>query len=40
MGSEEGSIMRNFIVCTVYLIFMVIKSKRLMGRACKKSDRR
>ena len=29
MGSEEGSTMRNFIVCTVHLIVRVIKSRRL-----------
>ena len=29
MGSEEGSTMRNFIVCTVHLIVTVIKSRRL-----------
>ena len=30
MGSGEGSTMRNFIVCTVYLIRVrVIKSRRL-----------
>ena len=28
MGSEEGSTMRNFIVCIVHLI-QVIKSRRL-----------
>ena len=29
MGNGEGSTMRNFIVCTVYLIVKVIKSRRL-----------
>ena len=29
MGSEEGSTMRNFIVCTVHLIVKVNKSRRL-----------
>ena len=29
MGSEEGSTMRNFIVCTVHLTVRVIKSRRL-----------
>ena len=29
MKSGEGSVMRNFIVCTVYLIYPGNKSKRL-----------
>ena len=29
MGSGEGSTMRNFIVCTLHLIYRVIKSRRL-----------
>ena len=30
MGSGEGSTMRKFIICTVYLIGVVLESRRLI----------